>query len=173
MSWVFNELQKLNFTIALIARVWRFFLETMLLLHPWPNIRFNCFLAQTVRCIVNKGFCLLVFDAAHTSFSLLRIHIWGVIMLVVTDCEFVWNVTWYLCTIGIWSATRIPSQYQDHLSWDGDFHDKDKTVVKLSYLYHGDPYTGKMGSLYWDAPLKLCHITIHYDWLGQGLDMKM
>ena len=34
----------------------------------------------------------------------------------------------------------------------GDFHAKDKTVVRPSYLLHGDPYTGKTTSLYWDAP---------------------
>ena len=30
----------------------------------------------------------------------------------------------------------------------GDFHCKDKTVVRPSYLYHGIPYAGKMASLY-------------------------
>ena len=35
----------------------------------------------------------------------------------------------------------------------GDFHVKDKTVVGPSYLKHGDPYTGKTTSLYWDGPL--------------------
>ena len=33
----------------------------------------------------------------------------------------------------------------------GDFHIKDKTVVRPSYIQHGDPYTGKATSLYWDA----------------------
>ena len=34
----------------------------------------------------------------------------------------------------------------------GDSRVKDKTVVRPSYLWHGDPYTGKTTSLYWDAP---------------------
>ena len=34
----------------------------------------------------------------------------------------------------------------------GDSYNKDKTVVRLSYLYHGNPYTGKSASLYWNAP---------------------
>ena len=34
----------------------------------------------------------------------------------------------------------------------GDSHVKDKAVVRLSYLYYGDPYTGKTTSLYWDGP---------------------
>ena len=34
----------------------------------------------------------------------------------------------------------------------GDSHGKDKTVARPSYLYHGDPYTDKMTSFYWDSP---------------------
>ena len=43
------------------------------------------------------------------------------------------------------------SQYQDCLSKYGDSHDKDKTVVRPSYLYHEDPYTGKIAFWYWDG----------------------
>ena len=35
----------------------------------------------------------------------------------------------------------------------GDSHVKDMTVARPSYLSHGDPYTGKTTSLYWDGPL--------------------
>ena len=35
----------------------------------------------------------------------------------------------------------------------GDSHVKDKTVVRPSFLKHGDPYTGKTTSLYLDGPL--------------------
>ena len=34
-----------------------------------------------------------------------------------------------------------------------DSHVKDKTVVRPSYLWHGDPYTGKETTLYGDGPL--------------------
>ena len=34
----------------------------------------------------------------------------------------------------------------------GDSHVKDKTVVRPSYLLHGDTFTGKTTSLYWDGP---------------------
>ena len=44
-----------------------------------------------------------------------------------------------------------PSQYKDCLSRYGDFHYKDKTVVRPSYFYNGNSYTGKKISLYWDA----------------------
>ena len=37
----------------------------------------------------------------------------------------------------------------------GDSHVKDKTVARPSYLWHGDPYTGKTTSLYWKDPLCL------------------
>ena len=33
-----------------------------------------------------------------------------------------------------------------------DSNVKDKTVVRQSYIHHGDPCTGKMSSLYWDGP---------------------
>ena len=42
-----------------------------------------------------------------------------------------------------------PPQYIDCLSRYGDFHYKDKTVVRLSYLYNGNRHTGKTTSLYW------------------------
>ena len=51
------------------------------------------------------------------------------------------------------------SQYKDRLYKYGS-HIKDKTVAKPTYLYNGDPYTGKTASLYWDGPLActwLCH----------------
>ena len=35
----------------------------------------------------------------------------------------------------------------------GDSLVNDKTVVRPSYLEHGDPYNGKTTSLYWDRPL--------------------
>ena len=41
-----------------------------------------------------------------------------------------------------------PSQFKDRLSRYADFNDKDKTVVRPSYLYHRDPYTGKTAYLY-------------------------
>ena len=34
----------------------------------------------------------------------------------------------------------------------GDSHIKDKTVMRLLYPYHGDPYNSKMTSLYWNDP---------------------
>ena len=40
-----------------------------------------------------------------------------------------------------------------------DYHVKDKTAVRPSYLWHGDPYTGKMTSLYWVAPLIIRKVT--------------
>ena len=46
-----------------------------------------------------------------------------------------------------------PSQYKDGLPRCGNFHYKYKTVVRPSYLYNGNSYTGKTTSLYWDEPL--------------------
>ena len=44
-----------------------------------------------------------------------------------------------------------PSQYKDCLSWYRDSYYKVEMVVRPSYLYDGNPYTGKTVSLYWDA----------------------
>ena len=41
-----------------------------------------------------------------------------------------------------------PSQYKDGLSMYGIAMLKDKTVARPSYLYHGDPYSGKTTCLY-------------------------
>ena len=44
------------------------------------------------------------------------------------------------------------SQYQDRLSRFGDFHYKDETVVRLSYLYDRNSHAAKTASLYWNHP---------------------
>ena len=38
-----------------------------------------------------------------------------------------------------------------------DFHVKDKTVMRPSYLYHEYPYTGKTTFLYSDSPQTTTH----------------
>ena len=43
---------------------------------------------------------------------------------------------------------------KDHLSRYGDFNYKDQKVVRQSYLYNGNSYTGKTASSYWDVPQK-------------------
>ena len=50
------------------------------------------------------------------------------------------------------SDAWAPSRYKDRLSQVWNSHVKDKTVMRPSYLLHGDPYTGKSTSLYWDGP---------------------
>ena len=51
---------------------------------------------------------------------------------------------------------RVLFQYKDSLSRYGDSHYEDKRVSRPSFLYNGNPYTGKTGSLYWDSPLFTC-----------------
>ena len=48
-------------------------------------------------------------------------------------------------------VSRATSQYKDSPSRYGYCHFKDKTVVP-SYRWHGNPYTVKTTSLYWDGP---------------------
>ena len=59
---------------------------------------------------------------------------------------------------GWWSATPLGSLwrhcntvYIDRLSKYMDSYYTDETVVRPSYLYNGNPYTGKMTSLHWDC----------------------
>ena len=42
-----------------------------------------------------------------------------------------------------------PLQHKEHISRYGDSNDKDKTVVRPSYFYHGNPYAGVTLSLCW------------------------
>ena len=49
----------------------------------------------------------------------------------------------------------------------GDSHVKDKTVARPYYLQHGDPYTGKTTSLYWDSTQALI------DWSVVGMYTKV
>ena len=48
---------------------------------------------------------------------------------------------------------RVSSQYQNHLNFSstGDSHYIDKTGMRLSYLYDGNPSTRKTASWYWDG----------------------
>ena len=62
-------------------------------------------------------------------------------------------------------STRALSQCKDGLSRCEDFHYKDKMVMRPSYLYNGNPYTGKTTSLYWDASLNVLNRVLR--WCGQ------
>ena len=54
--------------------------------------------------------------------------------------------------IVLWSVCGACAPYKDGLSRYEDFHYKDETVVRPSYLYNGNSYTGKTTPLYWDGP---------------------
>ena len=55
-----------------------------------------------------------------------------------------------LTTNPLWNWA--PSQYEDDLPRHENFYHEDKTVTRPSYLYNGNPYTGKTTSLYWNGP---------------------
>ena len=78
-----------------------------------------------------------------------------------------WQMRFWMLCVEVGSAPRtskiisgfrkvsmVPSQYKDCLSqvWGFPCDVKDKTIARLSYLSHGEPYTGKTTSLYWDGP---------------------
>ena len=47
-----------------------------------------------------------------------------------------------------------------------DFHYKDKTVMKLSYLYDGNSYAGKTSPLYWDGAMDAHHAQVPYTFIN-------
>ena len=49
-------------------------------------------------------------------------------------------------------SIRVLFQYKDCPSRYGDYHYKDKTVIRPSYLYNGNPCVGKMASWYQSGP---------------------
>ena len=49
--------------------------------------------------------------------------------------------------LSLTGKSSAPSQYKDRLSRSGDFHYKDKTVVRLAFPYNGNPYTDIKTSL--------------------------
>ena len=52
--------------------------------------------------------------------------------------------------------SRAPCQYKYGLSRHGDFHNKDKALVRQSYLFKGNFFTGKRTCIYLDRPLLSC-----------------
>ena len=81
--------------------------------------------------------CVLFFE----TYPLLALYIFSKETLICVFILYHSSTWWY-----IWAL----SQHKESLSWFRDFYYKDKTVVRLSYLYHGNSYTGNMASLYWD-----------------------
>ena len=52
-------------------------------------------------------------------------------------------------------TTWAPSQFKGRLFRYGDFHDKDTTVVRPSYLYNGNSYIDNTFSLYWELVISI------------------
>ena len=89
-----------------------------------------------------------------TNHGIMRVHwIWlqawpiAVIPLVL-KLEYPERSKSILCLLLPWARLNIKTIFPRY----GDPHVKDKTVVRPSYFQHGDPYTGKTTSLYWDGP---------------------
>ena len=66
-------------------------------------------------------------------------------------CTYVWE----MFTISPPGVALGPVSIKYHLSGYGDSYVKDKTVAGPSHLQHGDPYTGKKTSLFWDGLMLL------------------
>ena len=93
---------------------------------------------------------------AQESLRCLRIPIiiMGILILLIQHI-YIKTVTWAL------------SQYKNGLSRYGVFRYKDKTVMRASYLYNGNSYTGKTTSLYWDRALIPLHKNNIFMWVDK------
>ena len=60
------------------------------------------------------------------------------ILVLIRHCFLEWGLLFL----------RALLQYEDCLSWYRHYYYKDKTVVRPSYLYNRNAYTGKVASLY-------------------------
>ena len=108
--------------------------------------------------IIHEWFVIIHHDwllDRHHKRSKKTADIWNINVTV--TLHVVWHITLALDYYHTWikepvTAIRALSQYKDRLSQVWDSHVKDKTVVRPSYFWHGNPYTGKMVSLNWDGP---------------------
>ena len=82
--------------------------------------------------------------------------IWSVVLL--TICLYLYVA--FVDNIPVWMCSWVHFQYQALLFRNRDSHYKDKTVVRLSYLYNGNSYTGKIASLYWDGHLDITTVLL-------------
>ena len=85
----------------------------------------------------------------YPSFTVPRLALCNVLegiqfSLMVIRCGLSGFWCWCLIVNRI-SAFWALYQYKDHFSRYGDSYHKDKTVMRLSYFYNGNPYTNKMG----------------------------
>ena len=91
------------------------------------------------------------------------IKFWDLVRLILETLRYIQSFfidTPYISTNKWWGQASShsiageinqgPSRHKDGLSKYVVSHVKDKTVGRPSYLLHGDPYTGKTTSLYWD-----------------------
>ena len=133
-----NVIRWKKFELVFLHRVWFTFVMTNIcqkkinyITHPFTSMHFSC--------IVNTR---TVYD--------ITTHELRTPTAMVLTC-FVWNIKLF--------CTRALFQYKDGLSRYGDFHYKDKTVMRPYYLYNGNTYIGKMVSLYWDSLQKATLVT--------------
>ena len=102
-------------------------------------------------------------------------HIFSIIKRALVFGPNVWTMISFMLLRSVWCGTRTrnraSSQYNDRLSGYRDFHYKDKTVVRPSYLYNGNSYSGKTTSVHWHGPRSLAiqNKTYELNWYIRGL----
>ena len=80
----------------------------------------------------------------------------------------------------IWSSHRTLLNYEGFLSKYEDSHVKDKTVVRRSYIYNGNPYTGIETAPWKSVDLKVRWNYLQFPWhlpilmiFSKGLHIKL
>ena len=92
------------------------------------------------------------FDGVMLSHSRWVLPLWPIAIQVSYSVQS--QVANETCAVIGWNtcdSSRAPSQYKNRLSRYGDSHDKDKTLMRPPYIYHGDPYAGKTTSVFQDG----------------------
>ena len=89
------------------------------------------------------------FNGCLTDSSLMLGHRWVLQIPLFKPIKVEPEAIIFICFPAI--TFRPPSQWKGRLSRYGDFYVKDKTVARPFCLLHGDPYTDKTTSLYWDG----------------------
>ena len=104
-----------------------------------------------VLLLVNRLFCFIckAGKALGTPLTINSSHVelvwWNVVCILYHCYTLKWHAAWVLP--GPWFNIKMTS-YQYRRSHCGD-----KTILRLSYLHNGIPYTGKTPSLYWTGAL--------------------
>ena len=78
-------------------------------------------------------------------------------------CEHNLGIVILNINLEITITTKVEWIPAPRLNIKKEYHVKDKMATRPSYLYNGNPYTGKTASSYWEGPRRIC-IMVNQHW---------